>query len=200
MSCRDHLTIERPSCGSMCPRPEPVFVDLSRNQGIDYQPVGPVRQAYLTSRPAKIYTGWRNRFLDFLKENVHNYHNAANWESNYSAPSQTLLQAPSLGWNSFMTTGSGYTSVIFVLQCCNDVCFLTQAIRRYFFLNLKIQLDFLWVPWLFSQLFSCLLFCKVVHIFYLLLGNCGITTNWFQKCLLKHAFIVMCRFQDADEI
>jgi hypothetical protein len=36
-------------------KPEPVFVDLLRSPGIDSQPGGPVRQPYLTYRPARLY-------------------------------------------------------------------------------------------------------------------------------------------------
>ncbi len=42
---------------------EPVFVNISRSRGIDSQPGGQLRQTYLTFRPARLYTGWRNRFL-----------------------------------------------------------------------------------------------------------------------------------------
>jgi hypothetical protein len=51
-------------------RSEPVFVNLLRSSGIDSQPGGPVRQPYLSYRPA-IYLGWRNRFLVSL--NVYKY-------------------------------------------------------------------------------------------------------------------------------
>ncbi len=39
---------------------EAVFVNLLRSPGINSQPVGPVRQPYLTNRPT---AGWRNQFL-----------------------------------------------------------------------------------------------------------------------------------------
>jgi hypothetical protein len=35
--------------------PEPEFVDLSRSQGIDSQPGGPVRKVYLTYRRARLH-------------------------------------------------------------------------------------------------------------------------------------------------
>jgi hypothetical protein len=44
-------------------RPEPEFVNLLKSPGIDSQPGGPVRQPYLTYRPARLYIGWRNQFL-----------------------------------------------------------------------------------------------------------------------------------------
>jgi hypothetical protein len=34
---------------------EPVFVNLERSPGIDSQPGGPVRQAYLSYRPARLH-------------------------------------------------------------------------------------------------------------------------------------------------
>jgi hypothetical protein len=49
---------------------EPEFVNLLRSPGIDSQPGGPVRQHYLTYRPARLHRlakliPW-NRFLDSL--------------------------------------------------------------------------------------------------------------------------------------
>jgi hypothetical protein len=41
---------------------ESVYVNLFKSPGIDSQPGGPVRQPYLTYRPAG-YIGWRNWFL-----------------------------------------------------------------------------------------------------------------------------------------
>ncbi len=51
--------------------PEPEFVNLLRSQGVDSQPGGPVRQPYMTYRPARLQRlaesiPW-NRFLGFLK-------------------------------------------------------------------------------------------------------------------------------------
>ncbi len=46
---------------------EPEFVNLLRSPGINSQPGRPVRQPYLTYRPARLYTvGCRNRFLGSL--------------------------------------------------------------------------------------------------------------------------------------
>ncbi len=55
--------------------PEPKFVNLLRSPGIDSQPGGPVRQPYLTYRPARLHRlaesiPW-NRFLGFF--NVYKY-------------------------------------------------------------------------------------------------------------------------------
>jgi hypothetical protein len=36
--------------------PEPEFVNLLRSPGIDFQPGGPVRQPYLTYKPARLYS------------------------------------------------------------------------------------------------------------------------------------------------
>ncbi len=49
---------------------EPVFVNFLKSPGIDSQPVGPVRQPYLTYRPARLHrlaesVPW-NRFLGSL--------------------------------------------------------------------------------------------------------------------------------------
>jgi hypothetical protein len=50
--------------------PEPVLVNLLRSPGIDFQPGRPVRQPYLTYRPARLYrlakSIPRNRFLGSL--------------------------------------------------------------------------------------------------------------------------------------
>ncbi len=67
-----------------------------------------------------------------------------------------------------------------------DVSFLTHAMDI-FLLNLKIQLDLLWVSWLFLHFFSCLMLryvmcCKYKHFICFL----GITTNWFWKCFHCH--------------
>ncbi len=37
------------------PDTEPVYVNLLRSPGMDFQPGGPVRQPYLTYRPARLY-------------------------------------------------------------------------------------------------------------------------------------------------
>ncbi len=50
---------------------ESEFKNLLRSPGIDSQPCGPVRQPYLTYRPARLHTGCRNRFLGSL--NVYKY-------------------------------------------------------------------------------------------------------------------------------
>jgi hypothetical protein len=43
---------------------KPEFVNLLRSPEIDFLPGWPVRQPYLTYRPAiQGYIGWRNRFL-----------------------------------------------------------------------------------------------------------------------------------------
>jgi hypothetical protein len=57
------------------PRTEPVFVNLSRRPGIDSQPVGPVRQPYLSYRPSRLHRlaesiPW-HRFLGSI--NVYKY-------------------------------------------------------------------------------------------------------------------------------
>ncbi len=55
--------------------PEPVFVDLLRSPGIDFQPGGPVRQPYLSYRLARLHrlaeSIPRNRFLGSI--NVYKY-------------------------------------------------------------------------------------------------------------------------------
>ncbi len=54
---------------------EPVFVDLVRGPGIDSQHGGPVRQPYLSYRPARLHmlaeSVHRNRFLGSI--NVYKY-------------------------------------------------------------------------------------------------------------------------------
>ncbi len=54
---------------------EPVFVDLLRSPRIDSQPVGPVRQPYLSYRPARLHglakSIPRNRFL--VSINIYKY-------------------------------------------------------------------------------------------------------------------------------
>ncbi len=55
--------------------PEPVFVDLLRRPGIDFQPGGPVRQPYFSYRSARLHrlakSIPRNRFLSSI--NVYKY-------------------------------------------------------------------------------------------------------------------------------
>ncbi len=52
------------------PEPEPVFVDLLRSPRIDSRPGGPVRQPYLSYRPARLHrlakSIPRNRFLSSI--------------------------------------------------------------------------------------------------------------------------------------
>ncbi len=42
---------------------DPVFVNLLKSPGIDSQSGGPVRQPFLSYRPARLYIGWWNRLL-----------------------------------------------------------------------------------------------------------------------------------------
>ncbi len=49
-----------------------MFINLSRSPVIDSQPGVPVRQPYLSYRPARLqYIGWRNRFLGCI--NIYKY-------------------------------------------------------------------------------------------------------------------------------
>ncbi len=64
---------------------EPVFVNLLRSPGIDSQPGGPVRQPYLTYRPAWLQrqaesVSW-NRFLGSLNVYKYGLWNSYQWES-----------------------------------------------------------------------------------------------------------------------
>ncbi len=72
-------------------RPAPVFVDLLRSPGIDFQPGGPVRQPYLSYRPTRLHrlaeSISRNLFLGSI--NVYKYGLVL-----YTPPSQTTCQGP----------------------------------------------------------------------------------------------------------
>jgi hypothetical protein len=54
--CRYILRVDVFICSTILKLlPEPVFVDLLRSPGIDFQPGGPVRQPYLSYRPATLH-------------------------------------------------------------------------------------------------------------------------------------------------
>ncbi len=107
---------------------EPVFVNLSRSPGIDSQPDGPVRQPYLSYRPARLHrlveSIPRHWFLVSL--NVYKYGLGIRFGGRgggrYSARPQPFLKS----------SGQLVTDDVNPLSFSSDICFVCPKFKRLF--------------------------------------------------------------------
>jgi hypothetical protein len=123
---------------------EPVFVDLLRSPEIDSQHGGPVRQPYLSYRPAKLYrlaeSVHRNRFLGSINVNKYEL-----WDAIASSYSFSILKFTFEGgsgcWGGGGVRGEDCISLFAVFkdtQCVQASC--SQSVDQTNTLTWEVQI------------------------------------------------------------